>query len=106
MRCQKLLPGTEHDCHRQPRVPRLHVGEDLATDDPCDTVQGPDEFTTLVDLPSAAMTGWDDAINSVEMVPAARGLFYENANLTVVLQEYGPGRAFARINPSRRRSDH
>ena len=77
---------------------RLHVGEDLATGDPVDTIQGPGEFATLVDLPGAAKTDWGDAINSVEMGPAARGMFYENANFTGALQEFGPGRAVARLD--------
>lgn len=77
---------------------RLHMSEDRGTADAVDTIQGPGNFNTMLNLPGATKTDWTDAVNSLEMGPAARGFFWEYPDFTEDMLEFGPGRAVDRLD--------
>ena len=77
---------------------KLYVHEDLDALAANDTIMGPGEWPTMLNMPNAARLDWSDSVNSLQMGPKARGYFWEDANFLDDMIEFGPGRAINRLD--------
>lgn len=77
---------------------KLYVRENLDALDANDTIHGPGEWPTMLNLPGAVRLDWSDAVNSLQIGPKARGYFWEDASYADDMIEFGPGRIINRLD--------